>query len=248
MGLFGKRETRQEMHERENQKRQETLEEYQNMFWDNFEVRQTMSQLENCPNIPYLERLKNKLNKLASETPFLFGTLKEIPSHITDERNILIMRINNFLSENIESEINFLESEIEKLEGRKNSVSSLTYQTSKYKTKDESLNSLLGMFGQVLSKKVGGDSDNLIAEFRRDIRELKNLIPAQAVVDPQRQKIADDIEKIEKEIKANEDLIEQIKQLTIPESDKKREENMLREEIGNLQLQLLKQKKNLATL
>jgi hypothetical protein len=252
MGFFGKSETREEMHERENRERQETLEEYQDMFWSSYEVSETMRRLEDHQNIPYLKRLKNRLNQLAGKTPFLFGSLKEIPSHITDERDILIMRINNYLSENYDSEINFLEAEIEKLESKKNMAGNVTQLTSKYTKKDEPLSELVGLFGHFLKDKVGNDSENLISEYRRDIRELEKLVkpmlPAETAVDPQKAKIINNIEQIEKEIRANEGSIEQIKLLGIPEEDKRREENEIREEIGKLQLQLIKQKRDLAIL
>jgi len=239
-----------DIRKRRLEREEELLKEYQDMFWDDTNLKQTISKVSSHPQIPYLQRLLNTLNQLATNTPTGFGITHKIPREIIEERNKLRMRINNIMNGDIQSEIIFLEGEIKILNSRKTNAQNILPNIPTLNSNNQGVNDLLGVLGNLLSNKVSWDGDQTIAQHQRDIEELKAQT-ANALLtgaDPAKQKLLDEIDQIEKEIKANEDTILQIEQLNIPDADKKRDQNIYQNEINALQLKLLRVKNQLAKL
>jgi hypothetical protein len=224
------------------------LEKYKEAFFDDWDVKDAMQKAGEQRQSPYIKRLLNNLKQLGDNAPFGYGSTERIPEHIIEERDNLVLRINTVLNGDIESEIIFLEGEIEKLDSSKSSSDLFASKPFNFETKNQGLNEIFNLFGEAISQSNNVDINQKIAQYKRDIADLKSQRGKLRLteVDPEKQKIIDEISRVEKHIKANEDTIQQIEQLNIPEPDIRREQNEYERENTTLKLQLLKLKNQLS--
>ena len=220
------------------EKDEKLLNEYQTLFFDDFELNQTIQRANAQSQTPYIKRLLNNLKQLGSKPAMGFGMTRKIPEHIVEERDNLVLRINTVLDGNIESEVIFLEGEIERLESHKSGANQFLSNKPNFGSQNKGLGELLDMFTGAVSGKVNEDANQKIAQYKRDIADLKSQQgKAQPTgVDPVKQKILDEISKTENHIKANEIAIKDIELLNIPDPDKRREINEYERENNGLKI------------